>query len=204
MKTSRLSLLIAAIVVASLAAFTLSSVEAGNVIMAGAANPCAANPCSMQNPCAANPCAANPCAMKANPCSMKNPCAANPCASASTIPLRSKAITGKKELNRMARRLWKDTSLGTAGLSCASCHPKGQGLKKKPFPKYVKMPNDVVTMDQMINYCILNPMKAKAPLAWNSQEMTALAAYVAVMSKRGVGKMKNPCGLRKKNPRNKR
>lgn len=196
MKTSSLSLFIAAILIASLAAFFFSFAEAAEVMMAKAANPCAANPCSMKNPCAANPCAAG-----ANPCSM-----GNPCATASTIPLRAKAIKGKKKLRAMAMRLWKDTSLGTAGVSCSTCHPKGAGLKKRPFPKYVKMPNDIVTLDQMINYCILNPMKGKAPLAWNSQEMTALAAYVARMSKRGVaGKMmKNPCGKKMRNPCSKR
>ena len=176
----RYSLLIALIAVAGFAAFSLSSAEAADEIIAMAKNPCAANPCSMKNPCAANP------------CSVKNPCAAS-----GNIPLRAKAIAGKEELKKMAIQLWKDTSLGSAGLSCNTCHPKGKGLNKKPFPRYVSMPNDIVTMDQMINYCMLNPMKGKA-LAWNSEEMTALAAYVTVMSRRRAAAA-NPCAS-KQNP----
>ncbi|MFQ5354456.1 MAG: hypothetical protein ACE5DR_05865 [Thermodesulfobacteriota bacterium] len=189
---SRLSFLIAVIAIAGFAAFSFSTAQAEEVVMASAANPC-----SVQNPCAANPCAANPCSVK-NPCGMQNPCAAS-----GVIPLRARAIQGKKDLKAMAMKLWKDTSLGTAGLSCSSCHPKGQGLNKKPYPRYIKMPNDIVTMDQMINFCMLNPMKGKA-LAWNSEEMTALAAYVSIMSRRGArptnpcASGKNPCSL--KNP----
>ncbi|MFQ5427642.1 MAG: cytochrome C peroxidase [Thermodesulfobacteriota bacterium] len=186
----RLSLLITAIALVGLMAFSISGVEAADVMMAKAKNPCASNPCAA-NPCAANPCAANPCSVK-NPCSMKNPCAAS-----SVIPLRAKAIKSRKNLRKMARTLWNDTSLGTAGVSCGTCHPKGQGLKKKPYPRYIKMPNDIVTLDQMINFCVLNPMKGKA-LAWNSEEMTALAAYVSFMSRRGAPAM-NPCAS-KKNP----
>ncbi|OGQ56049.1 MAG: hypothetical protein A3J24_05995 [Deltaproteobacteria bacterium RIFCSPLOWO2_02_FULL_53_8] len=46
-----------------------------------------------------------------------------------------------------------------------------------------------------------NPMKGK-PLAWNSQEMTALAAYITANSMESAAmnpcNMKNPCNL--KNP----
>jgi len=182
---NRVSVLTAIIAFSAFAAFSLSS--------ARAKNPCSGNPCSMK---------ANPCSMGANPCATKNPCA-----SSGVIPLRARHLKSTKKLRKMAGRLWKDTSLGTAGVSCSTCHPNGAGLKKKPFPKYVKMPNDIVTMDQMINYCVLNPMKGKA-LAWNSQEMTALAAYVAANMRGGKPamnpcsmkgnpcSMKNPCGMR--------
>jgi hypothetical protein len=47
---------------------------------------------------------------------------------------------------------------------------------------------------------MLNPMKGK-PLAWNSQEMTAIAAYAAANAKEDAAvvnpcAMKNPCGAR--------
>ena len=38
------------------------------------------------------------------------------------------------------------------------------------------MVGDVVTLDQMINYCMLKPMKGK-PFARDSKELTAMAAY---------------------------
>ncbi|MDH3973729.1 MAG: hypothetical protein OEV42_05565 [Deltaproteobacteria bacterium] len=68
--------------------------------------------------------------------------------------------------------------------------------KVGPFPHYVEMPNDVVTLDQMINYCMEIPMEAK-PLPWKSDKMTALAAYYQHLVKKHKG-MKNPCSM--KNP----
>lgn len=167
-------------------------------------NPCAANPCGMKNPCAANPCgiknpcAANPCGAK-NPCMMNNPCApgnvCNPCG-ASNPPLRHKALKNNRKAVKMGKKLWNNSKLGTSGMSCNSCHANGAMLnldKVGPFPHYVAMPHDVVTLDQMINYCMLNPMKAKA-LSWESREMTAMAAYYQhLVKKHKKGAMKNPC-----------
>ncbi len=163
-------------------------------------NPC--NPCGMKNPC--NPCSmkkhhkmnpCNPCGMKkdhqmnpCNPCSMKkhNPCSMNPCNPCGMNPCSSgnKDIRGNKFKNfqeavEMGRKMWHDENLGTSGLACLSCHGDFEMLnldKRQNFPHFVKMTGDVVTLDQMINYCMLNPMKGK-PFKWNSREMTAMAAY---------------------------
>ena len=155
-------------------------------------NPC--NPCSMKkmaNPCNMkamkkhNPC--NPCSMKkmanpCNPCNMKkaNPCsmAANPCSSGN-VDIRHSKFKNYQEAVDMGRKMWHDDTLGTSGVACLSCHADYQLLnleKRQNFPHYVKMTGDVVTLDQMINYCMTNPMKGK-PFAWNSKEMTAMAAY---------------------------
>jgi len=146
------------------------------------ANPCAVNhnPCAMKkavNPC--NPCAvkANPCAMKANPCAIKqnpcnpcgmkkvaNPCAMNPCAADAKKPIRPHAFNTFQEAVTLGRKMWNDESLGTSGVACLSCHADFDLLnleKRQNFPHYVKMVGDVVTLDQMINYCMLNPMKGK-------------------------------------------
>jgi cytochrome c len=150
---------------------------AGGNGQAGEKNPCAKNPCVMKNPCAKNPCAANPCAMKPK-------------------PIRKAAIKDNAKLMEIGEKLWSDTKLGTSGTACATCHPDGQGLKNTPFPKYLKMPDDILTLDQMINFCMKNPMKGK-PLQWNSLEMTALAAYVQSHAKE-EGEPANPCAA--KNP----
>lgn len=136
-----------------------------------------------------NPCAKNPCAVK-NPCMAKNPCAMKP------KPIRKTAITDNVKLMGMGEKLWNDTKLGKSGVACATCHPDGKGLKKALFPKYIKMADDILTLDQMINFCMLNPMKGK-PLAWNSAAMTALAAYAQSHAKE-EGEPMNPCAA--KNP----
>lgn len=131
----------------------------------------------------------NPCAK--NPCMAKNPCAAK------TMPIRKNPITDPARIMEMADKLWSDTKLGTSGNACATCHPNGAGLKMEPFPKHIKMAGDILTMDQMINFCMTNPMKGK-PLAWNSQEMTELGAYITANSKESAMPMMNPCTM--KNP----
>ena len=134
-----------------------------------------------------------------NPCMAKNPCAANPC-SVKVTPIRSKAFTDNAQVLEMGEKLWADLKLGKGSMTCSTCHADGQGLKKTPLPRNIGMANDILTMDQMINFCMMNPMKGKA-LAWNSREMTALASYVQAHAKdieaaNPCGK--NPCG--KKNP----
>jgi len=151
-------------------------------------NPC--NPCAMQkhmNPC--NPCAmkkhmnpCNPCAMKknANPCSMKaNPCSMNPCAASKNTPIRKPAFKSFQQAASLGANMWKDESLGTSGMACLSCHADHDLLnleRNQNFPHFVKMVGDVVSLDQMINYCMLNPMKGKQ-FEKNSKELTAMAAY---------------------------
>ena len=166
-------------VVAILVALPLA--VSGGAISAGEKNPCGKNPCG-KNPCAKNPCAANPCAMKPK-------------------GIRKKTITDNAKLMEMGDKLWNDTKLGTSGMACGTCHPDGSGLKSDPFPEYIKMANDILTLDQMIGFCMMNPMKAK-PLSWNSEKMTAIAAYIKTHAK--GGEPVNPCGMKqpcgKKNP----
>jgi len=157
--------------------------------MANPCNPCGmkTNPCAMKhnpcNPCSmkkmANPC--NPCSMKANPCSMgANPCSMNPCSASANTPIRPHAFNSFQEAVDLGKKMWSDDEgMGTAGVACLSCHADFDLLnleKRQNFPHYVKMVGDVVTLDQMINYCLLNPMKGKQ-LEKNSKELTAMAAY---------------------------
>jgi cytochrome c len=46
------------------------------------------------------------------------------------------------------------------------------------YPKYFMMMNRVVTLDQMVNWCIITPMKGTA-LAWDDQRLADLVAYTA-------------------------
>jgi len=116
---------------------------------------------------------ANPCSMKANPCSM-NPCAAN-----KNTPIRTPAFKSFQQAASLGAKMWKDESLGRSGMACLSCHADHALLnldRNQNFPHFVKMVGDVVTLDQMINYCMLNPMKGKQ-FEKNSKELTAMAAY---------------------------
>ncbi|MDQ6969558.1 MAG: hypothetical protein Q9M16_03515 [Mariprofundus sp.] len=139
-------------------------------------NPC--NPCSMKKHM--NPC--NPCSMKKsmNPCSMKaNPCSMNPCSANQNTPIRKHAFDNFQQAVALGKKMWSDESLGTSGVACLSCHAEYDLLhleRNQNFPHFVKMVGDVVSLDQMINYCMLNPMKGNQ-FEKNSKELTAMAAY---------------------------
>lgn len=143
-----------------------------------------------------NPCGKNPCDMTGG----KNPCGKNPCGM-TVKKIRKTPVLDMNELMKLGEKLFNDTKLGKSGMSCASCHPDGEGLKKTPYPRYINMADDTLTLDQMINFCMINPMKGK-PFQWNSKEITALSAYVQAHSKtegktlNPCGAMKNPCGMK--------
>ncbi len=101
------------------------------------------------------------------------------------------------------KALWNDTSLGTSGLSCQSCHANGAALNAtfaEPYPHKVAMPSQMagvgpIHLDEMVQFCMVVPMKAPA-LKWGSRELAALTAYSAELQ-RGF----NPCKVAK-NPCN--
>lgn len=183
-----------------------------------AANPCSMNhnPCGMKkhNPC--NPCgkkAANPC----NPCAKKaaNPC--NPCAGKAahidpkliTRPTNKKIYSGlsRNKLVEHGRKLFKDTSLSSNGLSCNSCHSTNHLFDAtfvKPYPHPVSMAKEragvgsKLNADEFVQFCMLAPMAAQ-PLPWESKDLAALAAYVTDVKQPAFVKWaaKNPCALKK-------
>lgn len=133
---------------------------------AQAANPC--NPCAMQN---ANPCSPNAVAGERDDGRMTD---AN-----GRAMLREHAFKSFRQAADNGAAMWKDESLGKAGVACMSCHSGYDRLnfdRNQNFPHYVEMVGDVVSLDQMINYCMLNPMQGK-PFAADSKELTAMAAF---------------------------
>jgi thiosulfate dehydrogenase len=69
-------------------------------------------------------------------------------------------------------------------LACGNCHPDGSASNPHTFPKFQTNLGKVGTLREMINWCITVPMQGK-PLAWDSEEMTAMEAY-ATYTHRGV------------------
>jgi cytochrome c len=104
-------------------------------------------------------------------------------------------VNPKAELKRSVERgkaLFSDESLGTGAMSCNDCHLEG-GTKDgamgnmpirafhslaAEYPKFFKMANRVMTLDQVVNWCILTPMKG-TPLEWDDQRLADLVAYTA-------------------------
>lgn len=189
-------------------------------------NPC--NPCAVKkdkNPCAvnkdSNPC--NPCSAKhrANPCAAKNPC--NPCAAKNPCGNTQDAIDPNKvsrpagvklyaaeprqKLVQYGRKLFKDTSLSSNGLSCNDCHATNDLFNAgfaKPYPHPVSMAKQRAGLgrdlgaDEFVQFCMLAPMESRA-LPWKSRELAALAAYVQDIKQPEFRQWvsNNPCALKK-------
>jgi hypothetical protein len=136
------------------------------------AEPATANPCHMEHK---NPC--NPCSIKShNPCNAKHKEHSKP-----MVEKQQKGFTSFNTAANKGKKMWNDSHLGTTGFTCLSggCHGNFENLsleKNKTFPHYVRMAEKVVTLSQIINYCLVNPMAGSA-LAEDSDEMTAMAAF---------------------------
>ena len=90
------------------------------------------------------------------------------------------------------KALFSDAALGTNGKTCNDCHMAGGTMEGKmgkmvvkPFhevnekyPMYWMMANKVMTLDQVINWCIMTPLQGE-PLKWDDQRLADLAAYCA-------------------------
>jgi thiosulfate dehydrogenase len=85
---------------------------------------------------------------------------------------------------QQGRSLWTDPKLGKNGVVCAQCHPNAANSHPETYPKFQKQIGKVVTLPEMINWCIRNPLEGQ-PLAVDSPEMTAMVAY-ATYERRGV------------------
>jgi L-cysteine S-thiosulfotransferase len=88
--------------------------------------------------------------------------------------------------------LWK-TPRGTRNASCASCHgADGSSMKgvSVRYPGYVASLGGVVDLEQRINGCVTANQQSPA-LAWESQDLLALTAFVASRS-RGMSILPDP------------
>jgi len=82
------------------------------------------------------------------------------------------------------RVLWGSPDLGTNGVACGQCHPNAANTHPETYPKFQKQLGKVITLREMINWCLRNPLEGK-PLALDDPRMVAMEAYIAY-ERRGV------------------
>ena len=82
------------------------------------------------------------------------------------------------------RQLFTSPTLGTNGVACAQCHPNAANTHPETYPKFQKQLGKVITIADMINWCIANPLEGKR-LIVDGQKMTALITYITD-ERRGV------------------
>ncbi|MDQ7826610.1 MAG: cytochrome C [Candidatus Eremiobacteraeota bacterium] len=78
---------------------------------------------------------------------------------------------------KKGRELFVSSELGTNGVACAQCHPNAANTHPETYPKFQKQLGRVITLREMINWCLINPLEGKA-LAPDDPRMTALEAYI--------------------------
>lgn len=81
-------------------------------------------------------------------------------------------------------KLFHSGKLGGNGVSCDQCHPNATNTHPETYPKFQKQIGKVISLFEMVNWCIRNPLEGKE-LAADDPKMTALLAYIAY-ERRGV------------------
>lgn len=81
-------------------------------------------------------------------------------------------------------KLFHSSKLGGNTVSCDQCHPNASNTHPETYPKFQKQIGRVVTLLEMVNWCIQNPLEGK-PLTADDPRMTALLAYITY-ERRGV------------------
>ena len=89
-----------------------------------------------------------------------------------------------QQVAQQGRGLWTTPVLGTNGVVCAQCHPNAANTHPETYPKFQKQLGKVVSIWEMINWCIRNPVQGQ-PLDAADPRMTALQAYIT-WERRGV------------------
>ena len=81
-------------------------------------------------------------------------------------------------------KLFHSSKLGKNSVSCDMCHPNGANTHPETYPKFQKQIGKVVSLRDMINWCIQNPLEGDT-LAADDPRMIALEAYIT-HERRGV------------------
>ena len=92
-----------------------------------------------------------------------------------------------------------DTSLSRNGRSCNTCHLEADSYLatfNKPYPHFVqsvrlKTGLDKITAEGMVQFCMVSALGTK-PLAWDSETLAALTAFVQERHNKVVGLSTRP------------
>jgi thiosulfate dehydrogenase len=81
-------------------------------------------------------------------------------------------------------KLFHSSTLGKNKVSCDQCHPNAANTHPETYPKFQKQIGKVITLSEMINWCLRNPLEGD-PLAADDPRLVALLAYIT-FERRGV------------------
>jgi len=76
------------------------------------------------------------------------------------------------------------SAIGTNKVSCDQCHPNAANTHPETYPKFQQQLGRVVSLFEMVNWCIQNPLEGE-PLLADDPKMVALLSYIHY-ERRGV------------------
>jgi len=81
-------------------------------------------------------------------------------------------------------KLFHSGNLGKNRVSCDQCHPNAANTHPETYPKFQRQLGKVVKQQEMINWCIQNPLEGD-PLPLDDPKLTAIESYITY-ERRGV------------------
>ena len=81
-------------------------------------------------------------------------------------------------------KLFHNGELGTNKVSCDQCHPNAANTHPETYPKFQQQIGRVITLSEMVNWCIQQPLEGQA-LSLDDPKMVALLSYITY-ERRGV------------------
>jgi cytochrome c len=84
----------------------------------------------------------------------------------------------------VGEKLFHSASLGTNKVACDQCHPNAANTHPETYPKFQQQIGRVITLFEMVNWCLRNPLEGE-PLAADDPKMVALLSYIT-FERRGV------------------
>ena len=82
----------------------------------------------------------------------------------------------KKPSAELGKKLFSDSSLGTNGKSCSTCHPSRKKIGELAG-RGTWFGGKAKTLEQAINFCIAGPLEGK-PLPEDGVELRSIAEYM--------------------------
>lgn len=74
-------------------------------------------------------------------------------------------------------KLFHSSKLGKNSVSCDQCHPNAANTHPETYPKFQKQIGKVISLFEMVNWCLRNPLEGD-PLAADDPKMVALLSYI--------------------------
>lgn len=91
------------------------------------------------------------------------------------------ARAAEQQALERGRQIYFDEDLGSNGLSCNSCHPKGMDTRAEAYPRYKHVLGTMATISMTHNFAVVNENRGNK---WElgSEDANAIALYVKFLA----------------------